>query len=101
MPVATVQEKFSRCTDHFSELLNRLTPEDPSHVPPAETLIPINIDKPTRKDIRKTIEKLKNGKASDPDNRSAEALKADLNTTTKILFSLFEKIWEEKNFLTS
>ena len=33
-----------------------------------------------------------NGKASGPDNIPAEAVKADLDTTTEILHSLFEKI---------
>lgn len=37
---------------------------------------------------------MKNGKAAGPDNIPAEALKADTDTSVKMLHPLFEKIWE-------
>ena len=39
---------------------------------------------------------VKTWKASGPDNMPQEALKADLNTATEILHSLFKKIWEKE-----
>ena len=57
-----------------------------------------NTKKPTRKEIRRTIEKLKNGKASGLDNIPAETLKADLDTAFERVRSLFEKIWKEDKF---
>lgn len=51
--------------------------------------------KPSRAEIRKVIMALKNGKAVGPDEVPAEAIKADMDTTT-MLYELFEKIWERE-----
>ncbi|KAK4467974.1 hypothetical protein MN116_000244 [Schistosoma mekongi] len=42
------------------------------------------------------IRQIKNGKSARPDNIPAEALKTDIETTSKILHILFRKIWEEE-----
>ena len=39
---------------------------------------------------------LKNGKAAGPDEIPAEAIKADMETATNVLYSLFSKIWERE-----
>ncbi|VDP44279.1 unnamed protein product [Schistosoma margrebowiei] len=39
---------------------------------------------------------IKNEKATGPDNIPAEALKSDIEATTKMLYLLFKKIWEEE-----
>ena len=39
---------------------------------------------------------LRNGKAARPDRIPAEAIKADIETTTSLLHSLFSKIWEKE-----
>ena len=39
---------------------------------------------------------MKRGKASGPDKSPAEAIKADIETSTKILHDLFAKMWEQK-----
>lgn len=39
---------------------------------------------------------LKNGKAAGLDEISAEAIKADTETSVSILFNLFKKIWDEE-----
>ena len=39
---------------------------------------------------------LKNGKAAGPDEIPAEAIKADIETATNIVYSLFSKIWERE-----
>ena len=36
---------------------------------------------------------MKNGKVAGPDGIPAEALKADVNTSVEMLYSLFEEIW--------
>ena len=41
--------------------------------------------------------KQKNGKAPGPDGIPAEVLKADINTSTQMLYEIFEKVWEEKS----
>ena len=79
----------------FLRILNRPASEAPTDVPPAETPLPVNIEKPTRKGITKANEKQKNGKTLSPDNIPAEKFTADLDTSTEILFGLFEKMREE------
>ena len=39
---------------------------------------------------------LRSGKAAGPDEIKAEAIKADIKTAVKMLYSLFSKIWEKK-----
>ena len=43
---------------------------------------------------------MKRGKASGPDKIPAEAIKADIETSTEILHDLFEKIWEQEEIPT-
>ncbi|VDP04260.1 unnamed protein product, partial [Schistosoma margrebowiei] len=42
------------------------------------------------------IRQIKSGKAAGPDNISAEALKADVAATARILHILYNKIWDEE-----
>nr|KAG5691347.1 hypothetical protein BaRGS_033396 [Batillaria attramentaria] len=65
-------------------------------IPPAETELPINCDKPSKAEIRKAIVTLRNGKAAGPDEIPAEAIKADTETAVNMLHSLFSKIWEKE-----
>ena len=39
---------------------------------------------------------MKNGKVAGPDGIPAEALKADVNTSVEMLYSLFVEIWEKE-----
>ena len=43
---------------------------------------------------------MKRGKASGPDNIPAEAIKADIETSSEILRDLFGKIWEQEEIPT-
>nr|KAG5711268.1 hypothetical protein BaRGS_005965 [Batillaria attramentaria] len=79
-----------------SAVLARLTTLDLSDIPPAETELPINCDKPSKAEIRKAIMTLRNGKAAGPDEIPAEAIKADTETAVNMLHSLFSKIWEKE-----
>ena len=95
-PLTTVEEQLKRWAEHFKELLNRPTPEEPPEIPPAETELPINCNKPTKAEIKKAITTLRNGKAAGPDEIPAEAIKADMETAVNMLHSLFSKIWEKE-----
>nr|KAG5689406.1 hypothetical protein BaRGS_017924 [Batillaria attramentaria] len=61
-PLTTTEEQLKRWAEHFRELLNRPIPETPPDIPPAETELPINCDKPSKAEIRKAIMTLRNGK---------------------------------------
>nr|KAG5688556.1 hypothetical protein BaRGS_010191 [Batillaria attramentaria] len=95
-PLTTTEEQLKRWAEHFRELLNRPIPETPPDIPPAETELPINCDKPSKAEIRKAIMTLRSGKAAGPDEIPAEAIKADTETAVNMLHSLFSKIWEKE-----
>ena len=92
----TTEEQLKRWAEQFRELLNRPSPETPPDIPPAETELPISCDKPTKVEIKKAIMTLRSGKAAGPGEIPAEAIKADMETVTNMLHSLFSKIWEKE-----
>ena len=83
-------------TQHTRELLNRPTPDSPPDIPPTLTELPISCDKPSKAEIKKAIMTLRSGKAAGPDEIPAEAIKEDIETAVKMLYSLFGKIWEKE-----
>ncbi|VDP16193.1 unnamed protein product [Schistosoma margrebowiei] len=62
---------------HFKELLNRPAPLNPSKIEVAPTDLPIDACPPKIEEIRMAIRQIKNGKATEPENIPAEALKLD------------------------
>ena len=92
----TTNEQLKRWAEHFRELLNRPTPDSPPDIPSAETELSISCDKPSKAEIKQAIMTLRSGKAARPDEIPAEAIKADIETAVKMLFSLFRKIWEKE-----
>ena len=93
------ENQLKRWVEHFKNLLNRPPPENSVDIPPAPEQLDINCDRPSRTEIRNAIAKMKNNKAPGPDNIPAEALKADLDTSTEMLYELFGKIWEKEEIL--
>ena len=91
----TTKEQIERWAEHFKELLNQIPPVTRANIPPAEVPLPINCNRPSKTEIKKAIKLLKNNKAPGPDSVPAEALKADINTSTDMLFDLFGEIWKE------
>ena len=71
------RDQSNRRKEHFQDLLNRPTPTNPPNITPAETLLQINVSKPTKTEIRKAISGLKNGKAAGPDGVPAKSMKAE------------------------
>ena len=56
----------------------------------------LNSDTQTNDTIKKGIRTLKNGKSAGPDGIPADALKADLNTSTNMLYEIIKQIWDEE-----
>ncbi|CAI2734627.1 unnamed protein product [Schistosoma spindalis] len=86
--IINIEEQRNRWVEHFKELLNRPAPLNPPNIEAAPTDLPIDVDPPKIEEIRQ----IKCGKAAGPDNIPAEALKADVAVTEKILHILFRKI---------
>ncbi|KAK2164497.1 hypothetical protein NP493_1413g00067 [Ridgeia piscesae] len=94
------EEQLKRWREHFEELLNRPPPQNPPDITPAEEVLQINCERPSKAEIEKAIHHMKSGKASGPDKIPAEAIKADIETSTEILHHLFGKIWEQEEIPT-
>ncbi|VDP27572.1 unnamed protein product [Schistosoma curassoni] len=76
--------------------LESTAPLNPPNIEAAPTDLPINVSPPTIREIIMAIRQIKSGKAPRPDNIPAEALKADVAATARILHILFNKIWDEE-----
>ena len=94
------EDQLKRRREHFEELLNRPSPQNPPDITPAEEVLQINCETPSKADIEKAIRHMKRGKASGPDKIPAEAIKADIETSTEILHVLLGKIWEQEEIPT-
>ena len=94
------EDQLNRWREHFEELLNRPPLQNPPDIAPAEEVLQINCERPSKAEIEKAIHHMKRGKASGPDKIHAEAIKADIETSTEILHDLFGKIWEQEEIPT-
>ena len=93
-------DQLKRWREHFEELLNLPAPENPSDIPPAEEVLQVNCESPSKAEIEKVIHHLKTGKASGPDEIPAEAVKADVETSTEMLHDIIGKIWDKEEIPT-
>ena len=80
---------MKRWREHFEELLNPTPPQDPPDVAPAGYVLQINCERPSKAEIEKAMHHMKTWKASGPDKIPAEAINADMETSTEILHDLF------------
>ncbi|CAC5404203.1 unnamed protein product [Mytilus coruscus] len=94
--INTHEEQMKRWVEHFKNELNQDPPVNKADIPPAEELLAVDCKRPSTGEIKKAIKMLKNNKAPGPDNIPAEALKADIETSTQMLYELFGKIWEKE-----
>ncbi|CAG2242900.1 THBS2S [Mytilus edulis] len=95
----THEEQMKRLVEHFKNVLNQNPPVNKADIPPSEELLAVDCERPPTGEIMKVIKMLKNNKAPGPDNIPAEELKADIETSTQMLYELFGKILEEAEVL--
>lgn len=91
------KDRNSDWAAHFEELLGTILQPNPENIQPAESDLPIVCDLPLKEEIHKAFKQLRNGKAAEPDNIPAEALKADVETSVEMLYPLFCDIWEKED----
>ena len=92
------EARLSRWKEHFQEVLNRETPEDPPQDDEGEREeLNISVEKPNIQEVKDALKALKNGKAAGIDQITAEMLKADYEQTSKELVHIFDLIWEKES----
>ncbi|VDP71993.1 unnamed protein product [Schistosoma mattheei] len=94
-PITEIQQQWDRWVEYFEELLNRPAPMNPPNIE-AHTDLPLDVNPPTKEEIKMATRQIKRGKAAGPDNTPSEALKSDIEVTTNMLYLLFKEIWEEE-----
>ncbi|VDO60062.1 unnamed protein product [Schistosoma curassoni] len=72
--ITEIQQQRNRWVEYFEELLNRPAPMNPPDIEAAHTDLPIDVNPPTKEEIRMAIRQIKSGKAAGPDNIPVEAL---------------------------
>ncbi|VDP09315.1 unnamed protein product [Schistosoma curassoni] len=95
-PITEIQQRLNRWVEYFEELLNRPASMNPPDIEAAHIDLPIDINPPTKEEIRMAAGQIKSGEAARPDNIPAQALKSDVEVTTNMLHLLFKRIWEEE-----
>ena len=97
-PLKTKEERLEPWTEHFKYLLNPTTTSDNSVLSIVEACESLEIDlgRIWFDEVLYAVRKLKNGKASGPDNISAEMLKSH-NGIAERLWDIVNKCWTEEN----
>ena len=97
-PLKTKEERLERWTEHFKHLLNPATTSGNSVLSIVEASESLEIDLgPIRFDeLLYAVRKLKNCKASGPDNISVEMLKSHIGIA-EWLWDIVNKCWTEEN----
>ncbi|VDP49467.1 unnamed protein product [Schistosoma margrebowiei] len=80
-PITEIQQQWNRWVEYFEELLNRPAPMNTPDIEAAHTDLSIDVNPPTKEEIRMAVRQIKNGKAAGQDNIPAEALKPNCDTT--------------------
>ena len=88
-----IQERWK---EHFEEVLNREPPTRQARIEKGRVNEEIGIEEISEEEIRSVLRKVKNNKAPGIDNITGEMLKADMETSTRWLKVLFDKIWAEE-----
>ncbi|VDP50246.1 unnamed protein product [Schistosoma curassoni] len=98
--IINIEEQQNRWVEHSKKHLNQSAPLNPPNIEVAPTDLPISVGPSTIEEISMAIRQIKSGKAAGPNNIPAEALKADVAVTARILHILFNKIWDEEQVPT-
>ncbi|VDP09466.1 unnamed protein product [Schistosoma margrebowiei] len=96
-PITEIQQQQKRWVECFEELLNRPAPMNSPDIEAANTDLPIDVNPPTKEEIRTAVRQIKNGKAAGPDNIPAEALKSDIELKLQTCFTFYSKRFWRRN----
>lgn len=98
--ISSLDAQMKQWESHFEKVLNTDSADNLRDDTAWPKLTPdrfrINVEPPTKREIKRAVLKLKNHKAPGPDNINAELWKANPDTTAEILHALFLDIWEKE-----
>ena len=96
-PLKDREEVRSRWAEYFDGLLNHRPPKRRLHrIGPVGEHLELSGDPPTRLEVEKAIQKLKNTKAPGADGNVAEIIRLGPAELLSTLHQLFVKIWEDE-----
>ena len=95
-PLGREADQLIRWRQHFEEVLNRDEPDDPVRIEERNYVSNINIQPPTKEEIRACIKQMSKGKAPGLDNINAEVLTCNAEELSDKLTPFFKKIWHEE-----
>ena len=94
--LTTTEEQLARWAEHIKELLKRTPPDVTPEIKRADEELQINLNLPSKTEIKQAIKKWKTAKASGPENIPPEALKANPDLTANILHKIYSDIWKNE-----
>ncbi|VDO95649.1 unnamed protein product [Schistosoma margrebowiei] len=111
--VTEIQQQRNRWVEYFEEHLNRPVPMNSLDLEAAHTDLPIDVNPPTKEEIKMATKQIKRGKAAGPDNIPADALNiidgqggSDSDVKARIgkarfAFLQLKNIWNSKQLSTN
>ena len=93
------EQPKARWAEYFEETFNQPATSVPPAIPPPNKLLDINTSFHSKTEIVKAIKSLKSGKVAGPDGSPPKTIKADIQTSTEMLYLLLCKIWGQKRVL--
>jgi hypothetical protein len=91
--ITNAQEQIKRWMEFFKDTFSCDPLNEDIHTENNIKELKIDTKPISKQEIRKAITSMKTGKASGPDNITAELLQADMETTVNILHKLLYEIW--------
>jgi hypothetical protein len=82
--------------EYFREIYNAKDPEDDITEQQSSEQLSVTNAKIMRDEVRNVIKLMMNGKAAGNDDINSELLKNSSETSTELLITLLNKIWQEK-----
>ena len=90
------EDQLNRWAEHFKEILNRPNPEEEAEIEDMGFQMEMRRGRITDQEIIEAIKSTKANRAPGEDRITSDMLKAEPETSARILSELFNQVWEEE-----